>query len=201
MTRVSIMIAVALLVASAAKAEDTKPDSEFASRLFAGDVVPDKNYACFVRRYDSAHLARHPLQKVAAMKLLVTAEKAEQGLALSYSFRLGVKFTKRPGDFDSSGFCMQPNSQADADGKMQFGCGVDCDGGGISIELNKDNKFSLVRLERIRIWQNSKPDEEGLDLSGGADDKIFRLDRAKLDMCRSLIADRKELAAIRTLKQ
>jgi hypothetical protein len=201
MTRVSTMIAVALLAASAAKAEDAKPDAEFAARLFAGDVVPDKNYACFVRRYDSAHLVRHPLQKVAAMKLLVTAEKTEQDPALSYSFRLGVKFTKRPGDFDSSGFCMKPDSQAGADGKMQFGCGVDCDGGGISIELNKDDKFTLVRLERIRIWQNSKPDEEGLDLSGGADDKIFRLDRAKLDMCRSLIADRKELAAIRTLKK
>jgi hypothetical protein len=48
-----------------------------------------------------------------------------------------------------------------ADGKMQFGCGVDCDGGGISIELNKDHKFTLVRLERIRIWRNNKPDDEG----------------------------------------
>src|SRR5215213_9642249 len=33
-----------------------------------------KAYACFVRRYDPDHLARHPLQKVNAMKLLVTAE-------------------------------------------------------------------------------------------------------------------------------
>ena len=34
----------------------------------------NKAYACFVRRYDPDHLARHPKQKVSAMKLLVTAE-------------------------------------------------------------------------------------------------------------------------------
>ena len=28
-------------------------------------------YACFVRRYDADHLARHPYQKVTSMKLLV----------------------------------------------------------------------------------------------------------------------------------
>jgi hypothetical protein len=34
-------------------------------------------------------------------------------------------------------------------------------------------------------------------LSGGKDDKVFRLDRSGLDDCRSLITDRKELAALR----
>ena len=67
--------------------------------------------------------------------------------------------------------------------------------------MTAENKSVLVRLDRISIWQNNKPDEEGLTLSGGADDRVFRLDRAKLDMCRSLIADRKELAAARTLKK
>src|SRR5258708_35546344 len=33
----------------------------------------NKAYACFVRRYDPDHLARHPKQKVSAMKLLVSA--------------------------------------------------------------------------------------------------------------------------------
>jgi hypothetical protein len=154
-----------------------------------------------VRAYDAAHLAGHPLQKVSAMKLLVTAEKGEEGAGLSYSFRLGVKFTKRPGDFDSSGFCNHGTAEVTGDSKAQLGCGVDCDGGGISVELTKPNKSTLVRLERIRIWRNNQPEDEGLDLSGGADDRIFRLDRAKLDLCKSLITDRKELAAIRTLKK
>jgi hypothetical protein len=55
-----------------------------------------------------------------------------------------------------------------------------------------------VRLESIRIWRNNKPDDEGLNLSGGADDRVFRLDRVPVEMCRSLVTDRKELAAMRT---
>jgi hypothetical protein len=34
----------------------------------------DKAYACFMRRYDAEHLARHPKQKVAAIELPVSAE-------------------------------------------------------------------------------------------------------------------------------
>ena len=52
----------------------------------------DKAYACFMRRYDAEHLGQHPKQKVAAMKLLVTAEIPEGEKRLGYSFRLGVKF-------------------------------------------------------------------------------------------------------------
>ena len=62
----------------AAKSNDTKADAakneEFIKRLFAGPVGKNKSYACFIRQYDADHLARHPLQKVSAMKLLVTAE-------------------------------------------------------------------------------------------------------------------------------
>jgi hypothetical protein len=204
MMRALILACAAALITATgvAFADDAKPAADaFAGRLFAGAVSPDKNYACFVRRYDSAHLARHPLQKVAAMKLLVDADKDEETKSLNYSFRLGVKFTKRPGDFDSSGSCSKPQGTVVGDSKIKFSCGVDCDGGGISVELNKDNKFTLVRLDSIRIWRNNQPEEDGLDLSGGADDRIFRLDRVKLDQCKSLIADRKELAAIRTLKK
>jgi len=152
-------------------------------------------------RKSAEHLARHPLQKVSAMKLLITAEKAEDKPGRSYSFRMGVKFTKRPGNFDSSGECNQITAEVIAEDKAQLGCAVDCDGGGISVELTKENKTTLVRLDRIRIWRNNKPEEEGLDLSGGADDRIFRLDRASLNQCKTLVTDRKELAAMRTLKK
>ena len=205
--RATIALTFLTFSAGSALADDAKDAKEakdaeaFAGRLFAGKIEKDKSYACFVRNYDAAHLAGHPLQKVKAMKLLITAEPDEENKMLGYSFRMGVRFTKRPGDFDSSGACSRMRTEAASETKAQLGCGVDCDGGGISIELTKENKSTLVRLERIRIWQNSKPDDEGLDLSGGADDRIFRLDRAKLDMCKSLITDRKELAAIRTLKK
>jgi hypothetical protein len=205
MRRSLFPLCVALALGGVAQAQDgnaeRKGDPDFPAKLFAGPAGKDKNYACFVRVYDPGHLARHPLQKVKAMKLLVTGEPAEDSPGLSYSFRMGVAFVKRPGNFDSSGACSHratdPDDKSD-DRNAQLGCGVDCDGGGISIELKPDNKATLVRLERIRIWRNNNPEEEGLDLSGGADDKVFRLDRASLSQCRSLITDRKELAAIRS---
>ena len=198
----SALLATSLLPAQmpAARADEARADA-FAQQIFGSLPGKDKAYACFVRTYDPGHLVRHPLQKVKAMKLLVTGETDPETQKFGYSFRLGVAFRNRPGNFDSSGDCGIGGITESPAHKSVMGCSVDCDGGGISVEMTADNKSTLVRLERIRIWQNNQPDDEGLDLSGGADDRVFRVDRAKLDMCRSLITDRKELAAIRTLKK
>jgi hypothetical protein len=75
------------------------------------------------------------------------------------SFRLGVSFRHRPGAFDSSGDCGHIKSSESEQGKTQLGCSVDCDGGGITVELVRDDKSTLVRLDSIRIWRNNKPDE------------------------------------------
>jgi hypothetical protein len=134
------------------------------------------------------------------MKLLVTAEIPADEQITNYSFCLGVRYRHRPGDFDSSGFCSHTVAE-DAGNEMRFGCGVDCDGGGIDVALSKDDKSAVIRLGRVRIWQNNKPDEEAGDsLVAGADDKIFRLDRTDTRECASLVTDRKELAAIRFSK-
>jgi len=131
------------------------------------------------------------------MQLLVTAEIPPDEKTLSYSFRLGVKYRDRGGDFDSSRFCN--HAVAENTGKeIRFDCGVDCEGGGINVALSKDDKSAIIRLERITIWQRNKPDDEAGDaLLAGADDKVFRLDRADMRDCASLVTDRKALAAIR----
>jgi hypothetical protein len=73
-----------------------------------------------------------------------------------------------------------------------------CGSAAASIAMAKDDTAAIIRLERVRIWQNNKPDEEAGDsLVAGADDKIFRLDRIDTRECASLVTDRKELAAIR----
>lgn len=171
----------------------------FGQQMFAGAFNKEKSYACFVRSYDPGHLVRHPLQKVKTMKLLVTAESDPGSQIVGYSFRMGLSLRNRAGNFDSSGGC--GFGKAETTHKPHISCAVDCDGGGISVEMTKDNKSVLLRLDKISIWHDNKPDGIGLDLSGGADDRVFRLDRANLDICRSLIADRKELAASRTLKK
>jgi hypothetical protein len=87
-----------------------------------------------VRRYDANHLAQHPKQKVSAMKLLVTAENAPQEKTTGYSFRLGIKYRHRAGNFDSSGFCGHVVTE-DASDEIRFGCGVDREGG-INVALS-----------------------------------------------------------------
>ncbi len=206
MTRCLPTVALAVLAVSAtlstghpaAAGEESDKIDVFAARLFAGPVDKQKKtYGCFVRRYDAAHLARHPLQKVSMMKLLVTAEMLPEAESLNFSFRVGVRFRHRPGDFDSSGECGHGRVSESADAKEQLGCSVDCDGGGITVELSPDNKSTLIKLDTIRIWRNNKPDDEGFPLSGGADDRVFRVHRVGLEDCRSLVTDRQELAAMR----
>lgn len=192
------LAALAMLAAAASGACAADANDQFAKRMFVENFAPQgKSDACFVRRYDAAHLARHRLQKVSVMKLLITAEITPEDNALNYSFRLGLNFRDRPGDFDSSGGCSQPTASQVSASKMELGCDIDCDAAGISIELAHADKSTLLHLDSIRIWHDNKPEEEGLDLSGGADDRVFRLDRAKLDECSALVADRKELAAMR----
>jgi len=207
-TLLVLMIGAATAVTAAPVSADDQQqaDAAFATRMFAGAVPKPKAYACFVRRYDATHLAAHPLQKVSAMKLLITAEVVPEDKAFDYSFRLGVTFRDRPGDFDSSGGCghaptvkaLDATEAAVPDG-IDFECAVDCDGGGISVNLAHNDTALIVKpLQRIRIWKGKDFDEAAATaLNAGADDKIFRLDRVKPDECASLITDRKELAALR----
>lgn len=190
------MMAAAITASRAEDGPDKAQRAAFDGRMFAGPVG-EKAYACLVRRYDAAHLAQHPKQKVAAMKLLVTAEQEPEDKTTNYSFRLGVQYRHRPGHFDSSGYCNHAFAE-DTSGDIRFACGVDCDGGGINVALSKDDKSAIVRLDRIAVWNRNKPDDEARDaLSAGADDKIFRVDRTDTGDCAELVTDRKELAAIR----
>jgi hypothetical protein len=202
---VACATAIAIVLGSAglaaAQTEITAAErAEFDKRMFGKEPAAKANtYACFVRTYDADHLGRHPYQKVTSMKLLYTSEMFEGNMALVQHFRLGVTFRNKRGAYDSSGSCNHFRSD-EGKGEIRFGCGVDCDGGGISIAMNKDDKSVLVRLSRVRIWQNSKPDDEASDsLVAGKDDAIFRLDRAPLEECRTLVTDRKELAALRAV--
>jgi len=171
----------------------------FIARLFAGPVSPDKKtYACFTRTYDPEHLAEHPQQKVNAMKLLLTAEKVPEDQDMNYSFRLGVKYRNQSANYDSSGDCGHGSVTGQKADQATMGCGVDCDGGGIDVLLARDDKSVIVKLDRIRIWKDKNYDEDAAEaLVAGVDDKMFRLDRASLKDCESLVTDRKELAAMR----
>jgi len=202
--RTPLRLALALLAvlagAGAAPAQDEidKARAEaFDQRLFARPLAAHMTFACFTRVYDAGHLAGHPQQKVAAMKLLVTAEHPpDDKAATNYAFRLGFKYRHRAARFDTAGSCNHFTPE-DAGDEIRLGCGVDCDGGGLNVAVSEDAKSATVRLRRIRVWQNSKPDDEADQLEAGADDGIFRLERADNRECAALVTDRKELAALR----
>ncbi|KRR08901.1 hypothetical protein CQ12_07965 [Bradyrhizobium jicamae] len=194
-----IVAAVASLVGAnasfAQEAVDKAKAATFDIKMFSGPLS-HKSYVCFVRRYDASHLAQHPRQKVSAMKLLLTAEEAPEDKIVNYSFRLGFKYRHRAGNFDSSGSCNHIVAE-NSGGEIRLGCGVDCEGGGIEVAM-KDARSALIRLERIRIWERNKANDDASDdLVGGADDKTFRVDRADLHECSELVTDRNELAALR----
>lgn len=196
-----LALAAFIGVARAEEADDIREASKaeteaFNARIYAG--TPGQTaYACFVRRYDAEHLARHPKQEVAAMKLLVSAEIDSEDKQLHNSFRLGFRYRHRSGDFDSSGSCHHVVFTRDG-GEIRLGCGVDCEGGGIGVALSKDDKSAIVRLASVRVWLHNKPDDEAeRSLVAGQDDGIFRLDRADNSECAALVTDRKELAALR----
>lgn len=203
--KLALVLALALAaligVARAEQADDiqeaSKAEAEtFTARMYAGSPG-NKAYACFVRRYDAEHLARHPKQKVASMKLLISAEYDAEDKELHNSFRLGFHYRHRSGDFDSSGSCHHVVFTKEGK-EVRLGCGVDCEGGGIGVALSKDDKSAIVRLERVRVWQNNRPDDDAeRSLVGGADDRMFRLDRTDTSECASLVTDRKEIAALR----
>ena len=196
-----LALAAAVGVARADEAdrvrETTKAEADaFTARIYAG-APGDKAYACFVRRYDADHLARHPKQKVAAMKLLISAEVDKEDKELHNSFRLGFRYRHRSGDFDSSGSCNH-TVLTKSGNEVRLGCGVDCEGGGIGIALAKDDKSAIVRLASVRVWLHNRPDDEAeRSLVAGSDDGIFRLDRTDNSECAGLVTDRKELAALR----
>ena len=190
------MVGMVTLSAGIGHAEEEGIDKAqaeaFDVRLFAKSPGK-KAYACFVRRYDPDHLARHPQQKVSAMKLLVSAEvPPEEQTTTNYSFRLGLKYRHKSGDFDSSGSCRHVLVD-DTSHELRLGCGVDCDGGGIQVAMSKDDNSAIVQFERIRIWRHNKHES----LVAGVDDKSFGLDRTDIRECASLVTDRKEFAALR----
>ena len=50
-------LAAAAGFAGEAAVADDSPDIAFSKRMFAGSAPQPKGYACFVRRYDAAHMA------------------------------------------------------------------------------------------------------------------------------------------------
>jgi hypothetical protein len=192
------LLAIAAAATGGAAASESGADP-FVVRVFGTEPGQHKVWACFTRTYDAGHLAQHAKQRVSAMQLLLRAERDADTKEISYRFTLGLKLRDRAGQFTSSGGCGRTTAAADPepDGAYdKLACSIDCDGGGSEVSPSSDAKSALVTLTTggIKIWQKELDPEH---FAADAEDRLFRLDRAKLADCLPLADDKAEAAAMR----
>jgi hypothetical protein len=81
---------------------------------------------------------------------------------------------------------------------VRVNCHDGCEGGGIEIALAPDSKAIIVKLDSISVWLADNPqDEKGqFEFKGGDDDRVFRLDRVDSEICKPLMKEGDEVAAL-----
>lgn len=160
-------------------------------KIFGRDPGAGAAYACFVRRYTKAHLASHPNQNVTAMTAFVSRQEGADGY---YAVSMQVNFRQLEKPFQVSGSCSESS-----DGKQTLGCGVECDGGSLSVRVKNEQSILVEIPNSVRLFDPSATDEFA-DLPKGArfgsDDKLFRLDRADLKDCLPVIYDEEVKAKV-----
>lgn len=137
--------------------------------------------ACFSRGYDADHLAAHPKQTVSSIGFCVKVVhyQARNGGRYRYDFEMKVRLRGRAKLLTATGECgfseADPATVRHRQGPIN--CSLECDGGGIDVELDKAGGGLVARLDRIRMSDGCG--EEGIELTGGADDRVFRLQRVQ----------------------
>jgi hypothetical protein len=195
-----IVVAAAMVAAAfPAAAASAETAEEFAKRLLGRDPAKGATYACFDRVYGAGHLASHPKQNVRSMAVLaiyIIDPKGED--EPRYDLRIGVNFRKATRMAEVEGDCRALKPEDDPNGPVTAHCSVACDGGRIDVAL-KDNGSILVTIPDGARTLDESPDGPNVKvLHGGfgADDKLFRVDRADLRQCLELGADKDEKAAL-----
>jgi len=155
-------------------------------RIFGRDPGAGAAHACFVRHYTKAHLASHPDQNVTDMLVYVSKQ---EGSDAYYSVNMQVNFRQINKPFQVSGSC-----GVGVDGKSALGCGVECDGGSLSVRVKNEMSLLVEIPESVRLFDPSEAEAEaGAELPKsarfGADDKLFRIDRVDLKDCAPVIYD------------
>jgi hypothetical protein len=177
-------VAACLMLVAVALPGMARADPTDAVKIFGRDPGTGDAHACFVRHYAKAHLKSHPDQNVTDMIAYVGKQAGPDPY---YMINLQVNFRQLLKPFQVSGSCSQST-----DGKQTLGCGVECDGGSLSVRVKNESAILVEIPDSVRLFDPSAT-EEGDDLPKGArfgsDDKLFRLDRTELKDCAAVIYD------------
>ena len=184
-------VVTALMSSGAIRAEKTATAQK--EPWTAEKILPAEpgRKACWRRVYDAKHLTGHPRQKVTELTffLRVSGYDARGNYVfknpdhIAYNFAVSLK---RRGDkraLAASGDCFTEKTVQ---------CVVDCDGGKVTIDKLPSGNRLLISLDDNGIGLGGDCDTTtGTWVSPGADDKVFYLDPAPVEACKTL--ERREL--------
>ena len=178
-----VISAAQFCLAMAPSAQAAEP-SQFLTDLMGRKPVAGKTFACYAWVYDDAHLASHPGQNVRALQVLVTAYLING--EIFYQLRMGLQLRDHPETFTTTGECGE-GSVPDSVRR-----GAVCAGPGGAMRLSLDGKDSVLMSlpEGAELWPPGPPDPKNAVKDAlGPDDKVFRLDRARLSDCEAQLFD------------
>ena len=151
--------------------------------------APGATAACLQRRYDAAHIKRHPSQRTKEISVLAQGGAGYEEGAFSLIVRL-----RRDGDatvYATTAYC-QPHS--DETGALRLSCGVANCGAQESPVVFEPLAKGPARLSFGAVFsfaygeedahREGPPDERAFDMK--PDDIAFLLDRVPLQQCQSL---------------
>ena len=190
-TKLPLAASLILLASLAGAAEAAAESGAFIQKFLGRPLAAGVNYACFARVYDAQHLAAHPRQNVRDMELLATIDAKDPTY---YSLQLGLHFRKGK-QFRTTGADCRAVADEQAN-TTTVECSADCEGGSVDIKLKDDGSVWLTFPDNGSIWSPNEPGDPVVKPTGlGADDRLFRLDRAPGAQCVPLVYDDKEAAA------
>jgi hypothetical protein len=197
MRRIGWIGPAALSALIAAAPTEAAAGGFIASFMGAEPSKTAESFACFNRVYDPAHLASHPQQNVKTMTLLAVLDPVNPD---EVQLRFGVTFRSRKGMLETNGGCAVVSGEGGAASSLTTAhCNVDCDGGAIDVTLKTDGNVLVGIPAGARLWKpGSDNPDDNVHGAFGSDDRLFRLDRAALDQCLPLAADKNEKARLKS---
>jgi hypothetical protein len=134
-----------------------------------GDAIFLQGDACYRRAYTTAHLAAHPVQRVAAISL---SPEEDFGTDNVLALRITIALREQSQPYTGVAYCM--------DAGKDLTCAVEGDGGGFTLTLRDDGLLLTVGREGIGL----EGARDFLSISGtGGDDRAFLLRRTATRRC------------------
>lgn len=137
---------------------------------------------CLARDYDAAHLAEHPRQRVAAMLVQVAPPDPRRGW---HEARIAIRFRGETAWRRAATECRDQGG-----GRVQ--CGVECDGGGFTLEPGAQPGERRLRPDRQGLELREACDGAEVAnpprLDPAPDDRLFVLRAAPPETCRAVFS-------------